>query len=696
MSGFKRGHEGDSPSASKKGKTDASESHCVNTIRLLSADAVEKAKSGHPGAPMGCAPMAHVLFGDTMKFNPLNPDWFDRDRFVLSNGHACALLYSMLHLTGYELSMDDMKQFRQLESKTPGHPENFMTAGVEVSTGPLGQGISNAVGMAVAEKHLAATYNKEGFEVVGHHTYVICGDGCLQEGVSSEACSLAGHLGLGKLIVLYDDNKITIDGDTALSFTEDVKARYEAYGWQVLVVEDGNDVEQIRVAVNMAKANDAHPSMIKIRTKIGHGSSKEGSASSHGAPLGKDSLEGVKTKFGFNPEESFKVDASVYDYYRDHAAKGTAAEVAWNTMWRSYKSKYPSEAEDLDRRMVGRLPTNLTAAMPTFTAGVDKKATRNCSEAVLNAVAATCSEVMGGSADLTPSNLTSLKCSKDFQKATPDGRYIRFGVREHGMAAICNGMFAHGGFRPYCATFLNFIGYALGSVRLSALSKFGVIYVMTHDSIGLGEDGPTHQPIEMLESLRAMPNLNVFRPADGNEVAGAYISAMNTPGTPSVISLSRQGTPTLAQSSSAQVSKGAYTVYSTENGASPPVLVLVASGTEVNLAIETAEAVKDSANGPIQVVSMPCWELFDAQPQEYRLQVFPSGVPVMSVECSGTHGWSRYAHASFGMESFGLSAPGGALLEHFGFTVVNLSKKAQEVMAFYKGKQASSLIDKPF
>lgn len=694
MSGFKRGSDGSGP-ASKKGKAGVSEDHCVNTIRLLSADAVEKAKSGHPGAPMGCAPMAHVLFGDIMKFNPANPDWFDRDRFVLSNGHACALLYSMLHLTGYDLSMEDMKQFRQLESKTPGHPENFMTAGVEVSTGPLGQGISNAVGMAIAEKHLAATFNKDGHDIVGHHTFVICGDGCLQEGVSSEASSLAGHLGLGKLIVLYDDNKITIDGDTALSFTEDVKSRYEAYGWQVLVVEDGNDIEQIRAAVNMAKANGAHPSMIKIRTKIGHGSSKEGSASSHGAPLGKESLEGVKTKFGFNPEESFKVDDSVYGFYHEHAAKGKAAEAAWHKKYKAYKADFPAEAGELDRRIKGVLPSGLEEALPTFTPGVDKKATRACSEAVLNAVAAQCSEVMGGSADLTPSNLTSLKCSKDFQGDTPDGRYIRFGVREHGMAAICNGMFAHGALRPYCATFLNFIGYALGSVRVSALSNFGVVYVMTHDSIGLGEDGPTHQPIEMLETLRAMPNLNVFRPADGNEVAGSYLAAMNTAGTPSVISLSRQGTPTLAKGSRDMVSKGAYTVYSTAEGTAP-ALILAASGTEVDLAIQTAEAAKASAKGAIQVVSMPCWELFDAQPLAYRMTVFPAGVPVMSIEASGSHGWSRYAHASFGMERFGLSAPGGAVYEHFGFTVANLSAKAQQVMQYYEGKTANSLIEKPF
>lgn len=694
MSGFKRGHEG-AEGTSKKAHSVADDTKCMNTVRLLSADAVEKAKSGHPGAPMGCAPMAHVLFGEVMKFNPANPNWADRDRFVLSNGHACALLYSMLHLTGYDVSMDDMKLFRQLESKTPGHPENFMTAGVEVSTGPLGQGISNAVGMAIAEKHLAATYNKDDMEVVGHHTYVICGDGCLQEGVSGEACSLAGHLGLGKLIVLYDDNKITIDGDTALSFTEDVKKRYEAYGWQVLEVDDGNDVSKIRAAVSKAQQETEQPTMVKIRTKIGHGSSKEGSASSHGAPLGKDSLEGVKKKFGFDPEQSFVVDDSVYSYYKGHAAHGAAAETAWKSKYAAYAKKHPDLAKELERRLKGELSADWRTCLPTFTPGVDKKATRNCSEAVLNACASALPEIMGGSADLTPSNLTTLKCSNDFQGSTPEGRYIRFGVREHGMAAVCNGMFAHGGMRPYCATFLNFIGYALGSVRLSALSKFGIVYVMTHDSIGLGEDGPTHQPVEMLEALRAMPNLYTMRPCDGNETAGAYSVAIESRETPSVISLSRQGTPTLPGSSADKFAMGAYVI--AEVGSGAPQLILASSGTEVALSISTAEALVNSGDtSSVRVVSMPCWELFDKQSPAYRLSVFPDNVPVMSIEASGTHGWQKYAHASHGMETFGLSAPGPAVYEHFGFTVPVLQAKAKKLLAFYEGKSFFSLVNTPW
>jgi transketolase len=696
MSHFhKRKHNGSDGKSSKKVSVD--ETMCVNTIRTLSADMVEAAKSGHPGAPMGCAPMGHLLFGEYMKFNPKDPKWSDRDRFVLSNGHSCALLYSLLHLTGYNLPMNELKKFRQLHSSTPGHPENFLTEGVEVSTGPLGQGISNAVGMAMSEKHLAAIYNKDDYEVVNHHTWVICGDGCLQEGVSSEACSLAGHLGLGKLMVLYDDNHITIDGDTALSFTEDVKKRYESYNWQVLVVDDGTDLASLRQAIESGLANSDQPTMIKIRTNIGQNSSKEGKASAHGAPLGTDCLKEAKTKMGFDPEASFVVPEDVKKYYHHHAAAGTNEQASWNTLFNAYSKAHPALAAEYTRRVDGALPTNWKDALPTYSVDDPNKATRQRSEEVLNKCSELLVEIMGGSADLTPSNLTNLKCSSDFQKDTPLGRYIRFGVREHGMAAICNGIFAHGGIRPYCASFLNFIGYAMGSVRLSALSQFGVLYIMTHDSIGLGEDGPTHQPIEMLETLRCMPNLHLFRPCDGNEVVGSYICAMEAKETPSVLCFSRQGTPTLEGTSPIQVSYGAYVLNSFKKpDATIPGLVLVATGTEVALAVKVAEELfNNNKSDSISVVSMPCWELFEQQTQDYKQTVFPTGSPVMSIEASGTHGWSQYAHVAFGITNrFGLSAPGGKLYEEFGFTVPNLVNKAKQVLAFYPSKNAPSLVSR--
>eukprot|EP01039_Chlorochromonas_danica_P003139 gene3140-3438_t len=686
---------------------------CVNNVRVLAADLVEKANSGHPGAPMGCAPIAHVLFGHLMNFSPSNPKWANRDRFVLSNGHACALLYTMLHLTGYKISIDDLKQFRQLGSYTPGHPENILTPGVEVSTGPLGQGISNAVGLAMAEKHLAAVFNRDSFNIVDHYTYVICGDGCLQEGVSSEASSLAGHLGLGKLIVCYDDNKITIDGDTSLSFTEDVSKRYESYGWHVLTVEDGNDIGALTAAIEEAKAVTDRPSLLKIRTVIGFGSSKAGSHGVHGAPLGKTDLAHVKEKFGFNPDESFAVKSEVYAHYRGHGAQGEAKEEAWKAVFQQYAAAHPDLAADFERRMAGQLPANWKDSLPTYSHLEAKAAaTRNRSEEVLNALAVSLPELMGGSADLTPSNLTFLKCSGDFQAKTPAGRYVRFGVREHAMAAICNGLQAHGGIRPYCATFLNFIGYALGAVRVSALSHFPILFVMTHDSIGLGEDGPTHQPIESLEVLRATPNLLTFRPADGKETVGAYVAALERNTSPSVISLSRQACPTLEHSDSSKVALGGYVVQDHKSSTCPstyPTITLVSTGTEVSLTLKVAQALveRDSALKTtygdklwVRVVSMPCVELFDAQDRAYQLSVFLPGSPVMSIEAAGVRGWQKYAHVPFGIDnSFGLSAPAEQIYNFFGFTVPNLSQKAQEVVAYYAQDKdypaAESLVNRP-
>ncbi|CAM9426849.1 unnamed protein product [Chrysoparadoxa australica] len=669
------------------------DSKCVNTIRVLAADVVQQSQSGHPGAPMGCAPMAHCLWSKTMNYNPTNPKWFNRDRFVLSNGHACVLQYSMLHLTGYDLPMSELKRFRQIDSLTPGHPENYLTPGIEVSTGPLGQGICNAVGLAVAESHLAANFNEEGFNVIDSYTYVICGDGCLQEGVSSEASSLAGHLGLGKLIVLYDDNQITIDGSTDLSFTEDVLKRYESYGWSTSTVDDANDLTAMQAAIDAAKAVTDKPSIIKIKTIIGFGSQKQGTHGVHGAPLGAEDTISVKKAFGFNPEEHFVVPDDVKEFYGKAKADGAAKEAAWDAMMTKYKGKFPKKHAELVRRIAGKFPAGWKDAMPTYTTKDAANGTRAFSGQCLNAVADKFPELVGGSADLTPSNVTTLKKNgSDYQAATPAGRYMRFGVREHGMAAIANGMFAFGGVRPFVATFLNFITYAWGAVRLSALSNFGVLYIMTHDSIGLGEDGPTHQPVEVLELCRATPNMNLFRPADGNETAGTYIQAMEHTTTPSVMCYCRQKVPQLEGTSADKVAMGAYVLGGT-NGKKPDI-ILAGSGSEVKFCVDVAKAL--TAEGKtVSVVSMPCWELFDKQSQAYKLEVFPDGVPVMSIEAMGTQGWQKYAHAPFGMERFGASAPLKDVMELFGFTVENLTKQAKVVLDFYKDKAAPSLMIRP-
>jgi len=694
--------EGSSPPA-KKSRVErtyngpAFELKCINTIRALSADMPSAAKSGHPGAPMGCAPMAHLLWSEVMNYSPSKPEWWNRDRFVLSNGHACALQYSMLHLSGYNLSMDDLKNFRQLGSKTPGHPENFVTDGVEVSTGPLGQGISNAVGMAIAERHLAATYNMgEEYKVFDNYTYVICGDGCLQEGVSSETSSLAGHLGLGKLIVLYDDNLITIDGSTDLSFTEDVSKRYEAYGWHVQTVSDvQSDLVDLRSAVEAAKAVTDKPSIIKIRTTIGFGSLNEGSASTHGAPLKPDDLADTKKGYGLVSDKTFHVDDDVKEAYAKHSAELETKQQQWESMFEKYKTAHPDKATELTRRFSHQLPDKYADALPTFEVGKSSSdATRKSSQICLQSVAPLLSELVVGSADLTPSNLTALKCSGDFQKDSPQGRYLRFGVREHGMAPICNGLFAYGGMRPFCATFLNFAGYALGSIRVSALSQFGVLYIMTHDSIGLGEDGPTHQPVEIIESLRAMPNINVFRPADINEMNAAYQMALQTHKTPTVICCSRGGVKALEHSSVEQSKQGAYIVYGKEQ--ENVQLILVASGTEVGPCVEAAQAlVKEHGLSGVRVVSMPCQELFLQQSEEYQRSVLPGDIPTLSVEASAINGWHRFSHAQIGVTRFGLSAPGGALFEHFGFTTSNITAKGKALFDFYKSTPVPNLMSRP-
>eukprot|EP00730_Choanoeca_flexa_P000139 TRINITY_DN10062_c0_g1_i2.p1 TRINITY_DN10062_c0_g1~~TRINITY_DN10062_c0_g1_i2.p1 ORF type:complete len:684 (+),score=235.73 TRINITY_DN10062_c0_g1_i2:65-2116(+) len=666
---------------------------CVNTIRVLAADTVQKANSGHPGAPMGCAPLAHALWGRYMNFNPENPKWANRDRFVLSNGHACALQYCMLHLCGYKLTMDDLKQFRQLGSKTPGHPENHLTEGIEVSTGPLGQGISNAVGLALAEKHLAAVFNKPKYTVVDHYTYVICGDGCLQEGVSSEACSLAGHLGLGKLIVLYDDNLITIDGATSLSFGEDVLKRYEAYGWHTSSVADGNNEagEDLLSKIEAAKAVTDRPSIIKVRTIIGIGSAKEGTEKVHGSPLGDEDLANVKKKYGFNPDDKFVVADDVYKFYRERAEEGKQAEAKWNELFDSYKKEFPDLADEFTRRMAGELDADWAKDLPTYTPESKTEATRKYSAHALKEVVASLPEVVGGSADLTPSNNTKVEGNKlDYSPETPEGRYIRFGVREHAMAAICNGMAAHGGFIPFGATFLVFTGYAMGAVRLSALSEFQVLYIMTHDSIGLGEDGPTHQQIEILAATRAIPNLNVIRPADGNETSGAYKCALEARTTPTVLALSRQSCRNIAGTSIEGVAKGAYTVRDADNA----TIILAASGSELQLAEEAIEDLEKKGE-KVRLVSFPCWEFFEQQDQKYKESVFTPGVPVLSIEAASRFGWGKYSHAQIGMDTFGASGPGAKVMEHFGFNKKNVVEKAQTLIKFYDGK-APVLTQRPF
>ncbi|KAH6589283.1 hypothetical protein BASA50_010158 [Batrachochytrium salamandrivorans] len=669
----------------------------INTIRALAADVVQKANSGHPGAPMGCAPMAHVLFSHFIRQDPQHPHWISRDRFVLSNGHGCVLQYIMLHMLGYNLSMDDLKQFRQLNSKTPGHPEaNHGVNGIEVSTGPLGQGIANAVGLALAEAHLSATFNKPGFDVIKNYTYAIMGDGCLQEGVQAEAVSLAGHLKLGNLIVLYDDNHITIDGDTAVGFTEDVVQRFESYGWHTQVLADGdNDVSGIIAAIQKAKSVLDKPSLIKIRTTIGFGSVIQGEEKVHGAPLGAKDISQLKTKFGFDPESHFNVSAEVYKHYHEASSKGATAYGVWEKLVEAYTVAHPELAKELKRRISGDLPTGWKDLLPKYTSADPAVATRKLSENVLNKIAVAIPELVGGSADLTGSNLTRWKGAVDFQPdvtglGTYAGRYVRFGVREHGMAAICNGMHAYGGIIPFGATFFNFISYALGAVRLSALSKHQVLYIMTHDSIGLGEDGPTHQPIETLASIRALPNLITLRPADGNETSGAYVAALENRQRPSVLIFTRQNLPHLEGSTIEKTLKGAYVL----SDPADAKITLVGSGSEVSLAVDTA-ALLAKEGVLARVVSMPSWELFEDQSHEYRCSVFPDGIPTLSMEAMSTMGWGKYAHASVGIDTFGASAPYMLLYKKFGLVPDVVAEKAKKVVEYYKTRTPESKISPP-
>ncbi|KAI8996943.1 transketolase [Pilobolus umbonatus] len=657
----------------------------VDTIRVLAADVVAKANSGHPGAPMGLAPVAHVLFNKFIHASPKNPYFINRDRFLLSNGHACALLYIMLHFLGYDLSMEDLKQFRQLDSKTPGHPERIDTPGVEVTTGPLGQGISNAVGSAAAEAHMAATYNRPGFELFNNYTYVLMGDGCLQEGVASEAASLAGHLQLGKLIAIYDDNHITIDGDTAVSFTEDVLKRFEAYGWHTSSVEDGDsDLNSIEAAIKNAQKVTDKPSIIKVRTTIGYGSLIQGKEKAHGSPLSADDIEQIKRKFGFDPKQSFVVDDDVYQLYHDRAQQGMKYESEWNELFDRYKAEYPKEHAEITRRFANKLPDGWEKALPCYSPDDKPLATRKTSENVLTALYDILPELLGGSADLTSSNLTRSEEATDFQPPSSGlgdykGRYFSFGVREHGMFAFLNGLSSYGGIIPFGGTFLNFLTYGWGAARIAAVSHLRVIYVMTHDSIGLGEDGPTHQPIETLALTRATPNMLTLRPADGNETSGAYLVALQQMTRPSVIALSRQNLPQLKGSSIEAVQKGAYVLQCDGD----IQVVLIATGSEVCIALEAADQLSKK-NIKSRVVSMPCSELFDEQSKEYKKEVLPPGVPVVSIEALSTFGWDRYSHVHIGMNTFGSSAKAQDLYKHFGITAEEAVKKAEYIIGHFK------------
>jgi transketolase len=650
----------------------------INTLRLLAVDTVEKAKSGHPGAPLGCAPIAYLLFGKRMKHNPAHSKWVDRDRFVLSNGHSSSLLYGSLYLSGYKLALDDLKNFRQWKSRTPGHPERGETDGVEVTTGPLGQGLGMAVGMAIAEKHLAAVYNKPGYEVVDHHTYVLCGDGDLMEGISHESASLAGTLGLGKLIVFYDDNMISLDGPTKLSFTEDVAMRFEAYHWQVLKVEDGNDLEALDTALAEAKADTARPTLIQVRTVIGYGSPKAGSNKSHGEPLGAEGVAATKRFFGFPEDQSFVVPEDALKTWRKAVDCGTAAEEAWTKLFAEYKAAFPELAAEFERTQKGERMAGWAKAVPVFP--TDKaQATRSTGGTVLNALAAAVPELVGGAADLTSSTKTIFKPGVSFLD-DPAGRNIFWGVREFAMSAAVNGIAAHGGLIPFGSTFFVFSDYCKPAMRLAALMQLQSLFVFTHDSIAVGEDGPTHEPVEQLLGLRAIPGLTDFRPADANETAAAWRLAIERKG-PSFFALSRQNLPVLDAAKIdvyAGVSKGAYVVSDAANAK----VTLLAAGSELWLALD---AVKLLASQGIaaRVVSIPSTKIFDEQTAAYKASVLPKGVPVLAIEAGISTGWWKYAGSTgdvLGLDHFGASAPGPKVLSQFGFTAENAAAKAKALV----------------
>ena len=652
----------------------------VNTIRILSAEAVQKANSGHPGLPMGAAPMAYTLWAKNMKHNPANPDWDDRDRFILSAGHGSMLIYSLLHLFGYGLTMEDIKNFRQLDSLTPGHPEYGHTKGVEITTGPLGQGLANAVGMAMAEAYLAEKFNRPGFPVVDHYTYVLAGDGCMMEGVASEAASLAGTLGLGKLIVLYDSNNITIEGSTDLAFREDVRKRFEAYGWHTLKVEDGTNIEDIDTAIRAAREVKDKPSLIEIKTRIGYGSPKQGTASAHGEPLGVENLAETRKTLGWHYDEEFYVPDEVKEHMEQIRAKGSKAEDEWNEMLKAYKKEYPELAAEWEAWKQMDYSEALINDEDFWTYDSKATATRNSSGEALNRLADRIPNLIGGSADLAPSNKSYMKNRSDFSGKDRSGSNLRFGVREHAMAAIANGMAAHGRLMPYVATFFVFCDYMKPAMRLSALMKLPVTYILTHDSIGVGEDGPTHQPVEHLAALRSIPNFVVFRPCDSKETAAGWYTAMSRKDSPTALVLTRQNLPQLDMTGRDAL-KGAYVIL---DSGKKPEIILMASGSEVHLVYEAGKQLLERGIAA-RVVSMPSWELFEEQDDAYKESVLPSDVVKrLAVEAASSFGWHKYTGLQgeiISIDRFGESAPAGLLFERFGFTVENVTGKALELLS---------------
>ena len=657
---------------------------CINTIRTLAMDGVQKARSGHPGMPMGTADMAYVLWTRFLKHNPADPGWPNRDRFILSAGHGSMLLYSLLHLTGYDLPLEELKNFRQWGSRTPGHPEYGLTPGVEMTTGPLGQGFATGVGMAIAERFLAATFNRPGYPIFDHYTYGIVSDGDLMEGISHEAASLAGHLKLGKLIYLYDDNDISIEGSTDLTFTEDVAARFRAYGWHVQAV-DGYDLAGIEAAIRAAQAEKDRPSLIICRTHIAYGSpNKQDSASAHGAPLGEEEVRLTKEALGWPPDAQFLIPPEALAVFRQAVEKGQDAQARWQAVFDQYAREYPQEAELLQRLWAGELPEGWEEALPAFSPADGPLATRKASGAVLNSIAGALPTLIGGSADLAPSNATLLKGYDDFQPETPAGRNLRFGVREHGMGAILNGLALHGGILPYGGTFLVFSDYMRPAVRLAAMMHLPVTYIWTHDSVWIGEDGPTHQPVEHLAALRAIPNLVVVRPCDANETAVAWKVALTRRDGPTALLLTRQSVPILDRSDKASaegLERGAYVLREAPGGS--PELILIGSGSEVHLALEAQEMLAERGVRA-RVVSMPSWELFEAQPQTYREEVLPPSISArLAIEAGVAQGWEKYVGPAgdvMSIERFGASAPYKVLMEKFGFTPEAVVERALRLL----------------
>ncbi|MBT2737428.1 transketolase [Bacillus sp. ISL-7] len=654
----------------------------INTIRTLSIDGIEKANSGHPGMPMGSAPMAYTLWAKEMNHNPVNPKWFNRDRFVLSAGHGSMLLYSLLHLFGYDVTIDDLKNFRQWGSRTPGHPEFGHTPGIEATTGPLGQGVAMAVGMAMAERHLAATYNQEGYTIVNHYTYGICGDGDLMEGVSAEAASLAGHLKLGRLIVMYDSNDISLDGDLHLSFSESVEDRFKAYGWQVIRVEDGNDTDAIQKALQEAKTELNRPTLIEVKTVIGYGSpNKAGKSASHGSPLGKEEIKLTKAAYNWDNEEPFFVPEEVKEHFKQFTLDGQLKENAWNELYASYKKEYAELAKQFEAAIIGELPANWEEALPVFTEG-EKIATRVSSGKTLNAAANVVPHFIGGSADLAGSNKTLITSEKNYYIDSYAGRNIWFGVREFAMGAALNGMALHGGVKVYGSTFFVFSDYLRPAIRLAALMKLPVTYVFTHDSIAVGEDGPTHEPVEQLAALRAMPGISILRPADAKETVAAWRLAMESTDTPTALVLTRQDLLTLALSQQTVyegVKKGAYVVSEANGNASG---LLLATGSEVSLAM-AAQKELESEGIFVSVVSMPSWDRFEKQSLEYKESILPKNIKArLAIEMGSSIGWREYMGDNgsvIAINQFGASAPESILLEKYGFTVENVVKCFKEL-----------------